>query len=146
MKKIILLSLLALVFGCKKDDMKDGGYSFSDIYLLQDDVLVDAQKHTENIGNEGGTITLDYVSFWISHIETRRECEGITITYSPSEYHPSEDALYEKVDKWTSRYKQTVTIAIAQNDSKKSRSAVFRIRTLGGDGHATDLTIEQAGK
>lgn len=144
MKRIVLLSLLTLALGCKKSDMVDGGYSFRDIYLLQESVLVDAQNHVEQIGNKGGTIVLEYVSFWINHIETRQECDGITISYSPSEVVPSEEAFYDKVI--DNRYKQTVTVTVRQNDGRESRKAAFRIHTRGGDGHAADLIIKQVEK
>lgn len=145
MKKIILLSMLALAFGCKKNDIIDGGYSFREIYLLQEDMLVDAQDHVEACGNEGGTIKLEYVSFWIDHIETRKESDGITISYSPSNSTPTEDAFYEKVNEWDNRYKQTVIISISPNHSTKSRKAIFRVITRGGNGHAADLTVKQKG-
>lgn len=146
MNRLFLIATLsvALLNGCSKSTEERhpvGGYSFEDIYLYSNGGLVDMQNLKIFVPAEEGVTDLEVVSYGLTRFQCLEENENITLEKSFS-VPPEEKDVYEKVEGYHVRYKQTLRIRHRYNPYK-SRQCSYRIFSAGFDGLAADVTIVQ---
>lgn len=146
MNRLFLIATLsvALLNGCSKSTEERhpvGGYSFEDIYLYSNGSLVDMQNLKIFVPAEEGVTDLEVVSYGLTRFQCLEENENITLEKSFS-VPPEEKDVYEKVEGYHVRYKQTLRIRHRYNPYK-SRQCSYRIFSAGFDGLAADITIVQ---
>ena len=142
-KTIFLLGLMLSLFGCKKE-MKDGGYIFNGIFIINaNEELVPAHKYSLSIPAEAATYDLNTV------FESSREGRGMFYYFLNSNsdnYRISvlgEPANYPKD---TTFDMQTVRIQATENNAGKIRKCTFRLTPDSYMPIAADIVVVQASK
>ncbi len=147
MKKLMVLSAFAslLVCGCKDNGtlpevIPDGGFSYSDIYVLENESLIDAQDYKIGFPASGGEVELRIVH---PGDELQIPSEGLGGWLAAASI--GIPVKYKSPDHAVTGYVQDVRFSALENKSGK-RDAVLLVIAPVGNGFAANFHVVQAGR
>ncbi len=139
------MMVMSLAISCNKDrdcdgnEFPDGGIEYRDIYIMADDIPVDAQNYVLTIPAEAGEYDVQLLVKGYITLDVLNGCEGIEISTDSNWQNVPEDA-------GKNGYKETMHIKAEANNSKLSRNLNFCVIAHVFNGFRADMTIVQQGK
>lgn len=134
---------ILMLTGCQQ---KLGGYTYSSIYILEGEKIIDAQDYTLTLSAEGEEKKLKVIcsddlaitgkDSWISH--NKITVNGITATVNndAQEYEYTTDRKYR-------RTLQSITFKAPENTSGKKKIVKMKILSFDMNGIAAKITVIQ---
>ena len=132
MKHLFKLLIVSLMFGACSSESPNpnyilGGYSFREIFLLDENTLKPAHGSIYDYVASGSDDKLVIISYGITKIESLEVTEGIEISAGDGFPVSDKDEYDSDPDNNLKRYCQTLRLRVSENTSNQIREAKFRI-------------------